>query len=674
MARPLYILLLWAFAQATPLVGQEALEDLEALLDQNRIERLEKSYGEDLRGLEAYEALLDEKFVRARELAEAILRDDPNSIAGHGAMGMVQHHGEGNLPVALYHLKKSRDLFEARYGAYPSDGTPWRWHAMSLTEMAFVSGEMGRHQDKIDLLVQRDSIYDPPQPAEQGWPYMRLRQYDRARIAAEAGIATGEQNQIATALTVLCAVEAELLLREASYDACVEAANHDRDNGSRNPTPFTNAAEAALGMLRFSEAEKFMQEGSRNFVYGTASNPWLDLTQLYLAEGRTAEALDAVRKMFQWRNRQPAYMDEQNRAETELTSAIFLTVAGRAREAAKLSSRTLDRPDRTGFTSSESEQMQAAAALVDRMAHATLAERLEEEASWSSWRDVLPIRAAALKHRLRSWASGRRAASLLSDQRILLSTLQPYLAGAVEAPEWLEPELIAPMGSGVLKAALAEAKSRETLLDAEGYFLAWETEIAVLEGHEKKALELADQALVRLPGPESLLRARVTVLAAQAAFRRGDLPRSVAFFDQAMQLDPGAIRRLGASLPAVFYESPGPIAEAAADYLRDSPRFRHSPEGGFQVRVEGESEGGSAFLLSPVGTVLATVTITPRAGDTVETMARRLAKEFHEAAFAPRLDLTQADLRTLDGSPAAGRSQERLHSVLTEVVEESERP
>lgn len=670
-------LLALAALPGLPLQAQESFEEMEDLLDQERQQRLSSSYGDDLRALEAFEALTQEKFVRSRELAEKLLREDPNSFLGHCLMGMVQHRGEGNLPISLFHLKKGRELFEARFGPFPGGDTPWRWHAMTLNELAFVSGEMGRHHDKIRYLEERDELYDPPQPADRGWPLMRLRNYEAARAAAEAGLATNDQYQIATALTVLCAVEAEQQMREASYEACAESARHDRDNflGSHHPTPYTNAAEAALGMLRFGEAERFLLEATGYFVSGTPSNPWLDLTQLYLAEGRTSEALDSVRSMFKWRHSQPPYMDEQNRAETELTSAIFLTIAGHALEASKITSRSLDRPDRTGFTSSESEQMEAAAALVDLLANRTVAELLEEEASWAPWRRAVEARLGAWRHRLRAWSSGRRAASLLGDKRILLSTLQPYMAGSVEAPEWIESELIEVLGPGVVAAALEEARKRETLPEAEGYFLAAEVEIATLRGDERRALEHMDKALDLLPGSEALLRARITVLGARAADRMGDLPRAVELFDQAMQTDPGAVRRLGASLPTAFYEAPGELAQATADHLRGSPRFHHSKGGGFQVRLEGDTENGAALLLSPQGTRLAAVTVTPRAGDTVESMARRLAKEFHEAAFAPVLDLTQADLRTLDGSPLAGggRSRERLRSVLSEVVDETER-
>ena len=150
---------------------------------------------------------------------------------------------------------------------------------------------------------------------------------------------------------------------------------------------------------------------------------------------------------------------------------------------------------------------------------------------------------------------------------------------------------------------------------------------------------------------------------------RGERQRAVAAFDQVMQIDPGAIRRAGAALPASIYASPTDTARKARDLIEDSPRLDLG-KGGFQVRIEGGEDGLFAQLLSPQGAVLSAVQVTPRAGDDgVDTMVRRLAREFHDETFAPRIDLTQADLQTLDGSPTAGggRSQLMIDSVLQEV-------
>jgi len=649
-------------------------DDLAEALEEAELIAIPEGFGDDPLARVAWLALERNRFVRAREVSERMLAEDPKSIPGHCLLGLVHHRAEGNLPVALYNIRRCRQLFEARYGEFPGDEAPWYWHVLSINESAFVSGEMGRHEDKIRYLRERDEVYQPERPADRGWPLMRLRRYGEARLAVQEALEIGEPEGVRAAKTVLCAIEAEEQRREESYMACLEAAEYDRREslGYPNPVPFTNAAEAALGMLRMDQAEHFILDATRRFTAPTVANPWMDLTLLYLSEGRMPEALDAVRKMFRWRNRQPAFIDEQNRAEAEMTSAVFLIAAGHAEDAARITDRVLDRPDRTGFTSSESEQMEAAAALIDRLANRTAAELLAEEASWSTIGDALRARMAAAERRLRAWSSGRRAAALIARERILDATVRPYLAGSVEIPEWIEPEIVDVVGPGVLQAALSKARERETLAAAEGYFLAYETEIAYLRGRDQEALDHAEEALRTLPEAEVLLRARVATIAAMASQDRGDHGRALAMYDLAMQSDPGIIRRMGIALPTRFQTSPGPIAKLAERYLRRSPRFDEASSG-FTLRISGLADAGEAYLLGANDTVLAQVRVTPRAGEDTEDLARRLAQELHEAAFAPRLDLTQADIRSLDGSPTAGgaRSSERLRSVLSDLADES---
>ncbi|MCG8456333.1 MAG: hypothetical protein MI919_08625, partial [Holophagales bacterium] len=420
-------------------------------------------YEEELWARAARDALVRGKNIRARELTEQILAHDPDSFVGHTLMGIVQHRAEGNLPRAVFHLEKARELFEKRHGPQPDSDAPWIWHARIVGSLAGVRGEMGQHEEKVRLLLEHDELYSPPRPADRGWPLMRLRRYDEARMAvAEALLLEDQPDQVSHALTALCAIEAELQDREKGYLACLDAAEHERRESFPGPTPFTNAGEASLGLLRFDQTEALILEASELFVHGTVSNPWLDLTQLYLGQGRMAEALDAVREMFTWRQRQPPYMDEQNRAETEMTSAIFLLVAGYEAQAARITRRAVERPDRTGFTSSETEQLEAATALVDSLVSRTLAERYLEEASWSPPLDAARALVRSFQSRLRAWSSARRATSQMADTRILDATLRPYLAGSVELPEWLEPELVSALGPGVIRAALKRTRALET--------------------------------------------------------------------------------------------------------------------------------------------------------------------------------------------------------------------
>jgi hypothetical protein len=616
--------------------------------------------GKEDRANRAYAMLIEGRNLAAREIAQEILAKEAESFRGHYLLGTVLRRAEANLPLALYHLKRARQSFEAQYGTLPGDGAPWRWHASALDELVAVTGEMERFEEQLVLIGERDRLYLPHRPGERAWPLMRLRRYDEARAAVEEGIKTRDPEQTSVAQTALCAIESELQRRDAAYRACLAATRQLGDIGGQ-ATLYTNASESALGLLKMDEAERLLLEAARHFQSGVASNPWLNLVWLYLAEGRTAEALSAAREMINWRVSQPAYMDEQTRAWTDLAAAMFLVVLGRGEEAARVTGRTLLRPDRTGFTSAESAQMEAGTAFLDRQAALVAAERKAEEASWLPWRDAIRARAAAARFRLRAWSSGRRAAALIADDRRLVATLRPYLAGGVGLPEWLEGDLCRTLGA----AALRRARVVETLPAAGAYFDAFEAEVALLQGRRSDAVRFAERALQSLPRREVLLQARVAAVGAQAARDDGDGARGLAFLLRALQLDAGVVRRLGLALPAAVSASGGAVATQAAAYLERSPRFtRERP--GFRIEVTGDDVSGAACLVGPQGERLACGTVTPRAGEDGAAIARRLAAEFHAQVFAPRVDLTQADLRSLDGSTTAGRDRgnRRIQGIL----------
>ena len=129
-----------------------------------------------------------------------------------------------------------------------------------------------------------------------------------------------------------------------------------------------------------------------------------------------------------------------------------------------------------------------------------------------------------------------------------------------------------------------------------------------------------------------------------------------------MQIDPGTIRRLGLALPTVLEAGDTAVAQNAGDLLAGSPRFDLEAGPGFRLQVSGNEKAAQACLLDPRGSRLSCAAITARTGEDVDTFTRRLVAELHQNAFAPRLDLTQADLRSLDGSPTAagGRAAEKI--------------
>jgi tetratricopeptide (TPR) repeat protein len=655
-----------AQAPADPEAPEDLLGEISAVLPDG--------LGNDLESWIAWRMLDADQPIRARERAEAILARDPRSIGGHVVLGFAFYLGEGNLALARYHLRRAQQLFEEDHGLPPREGSPWLWHYRASSALAEVAGEMGRDAERLAVLEARDELY-AFRPGDRGWTLMRLRRYGEARAMARLALELEDlPDQQAHARNTLCAVEAELLEREEALRWCMAAVELDAADPGKGALEYSNAGEAALGVLRLDEAERLYLEGTRHFVSGTPANPWLELAHLYVAQGRTGEARDAMREMLAWAERQPAYIDVQTRGAIDLAAATFLIAAGRPLEASRITARSIDRPDRQGNISFAARARHGAAALVDRVAHRSAAALRDEEASWLPRREAWRARLGALGHRLAAWWSGRRARALVAERRLLVHTVLPYATGSVVLPEWLQLETVEVAGPGAIRAALRAARATDPQADARGYLRAVEVELASRRGRPREAALAARSALDELPRAELLLRAHVAARGAQAALADGDDPLALELFDRALQWDPGVIRRLDLALPCVF-ESSGAAREAER-MLRGSPRLRDAGFG-FRVRTR-ERSGGSleACLVGPTGARRACAEVTPERGEGRDETARRLAAALHERAFAPRVDLTQADLHSLDGATAAVglRGAERVRRMLDEWRGESPAP
>ncbi len=621
-------------------------------------------------------AALDEgKLVRAREIGERLLGADPSSYAGHCLVGLVQRRAEGNLPRAVFHLKRCLALFEQQHGE-PGPDTPWYWHLLATDNLIELHQDMGRQVQALAYIDELDRYYEGDHRAYRGWPLVELGRYDEARALAAEILASSESSHDRTrAWITLCYLEGELLNFQESYEACREALRTDPDV-SFDPVTLTNAAESARGVLRMDESERWLLQATEHFRRGTLSVPWMDLMNMYVDQGRAPEAVGAMREMFAWRARQPPDVDVQNWTYQDLSSAMLLLVAGHPVEASRLTRRALDQPDRVGRNSVDPVQLEAAGMLLDRAANLAAAELRAEEASysgfWAGWR----ARLASWGHRLRAWRSGRRVIALMVHERVLLTRFAPYPPGFVRVPEWIEPDLVELLGSGVVESALERARALELVDGQHGYAAVFAAEIEASRTHRERALGLAEASLARLPRFEALLRARVAARAAQVAVEAGELERAAELYDLVFQLDPGAIRRLGLSVPAQLAGGGSPLARETLARLRRSPRL-HRAEQGFKVTVEErEEQGAMACLLGWNDVVLACASVKPEPGEAPRDAARRLARSFHARAFAPRVDLSQSDLATLDGSTTVGGDDqgERLRFVLRDFRGEAAAP
>jgi hypothetical protein len=175
-----------------------------------------------------------------------------------------------------------------------------------------------------------------------------------------------------------------------------------------------------------------------------------------------------------------------------------------------------------------------------------------------------------------------------------------------------------------------------------------------MSGSYEKGLAALTAAKEKLPQEEVLLRARMEALAAHALERSGQLDRAAVAWRNAMERNAGLIRLLDLSIPVTLSSDNSPGANEAVSWLEKSPRFHRGR--GFSLAVSTTGRRMYAQLRGRDGAVLAQAStlVLPDIKDT----ARMLCKEVHRKAFATKIDLSQMDINSLDGSVTSGDSSQ----------------
>jgi hypothetical protein len=607
--------------------------------------------------LEAFFALISQRHIRARELAQKVLDREPTSFVAHYVLGEVEHDAEANFPRAVFHLERAKELYEARFGVLPRDGAPQRWHPRILMALANAYGELDQHEKKLALLAHYNDMYEPDALAERAWPLMKERRFDEARSAVQEALATGDLRQREIALNSLCAIEFEAGDDVASYAACKRAMDNARGLGSElDPADLMNFAEASRSVFKLDEAERIDREATEVATawYG---NPWSELAELYTREGRLSEALSSLREVPKYRAQRPPHVRESDRNENRRALSAFFILLGRPDDALRITQKALIAPDRRGHNSRDPAQDRSIAALLDRAAHGLKAERLREAAAAAPLYLRILQRAQARYEELSAWLSARRAMRALDTEARLVGTLQIGTARAAVMPPWLATDLAYAGGAGALRAAVAAARKADPRTTAGSYYDAFDGEAAYLAGDFTAAETALMRAIGGLPQAEQLLRARCLAVLAALRFDSGRVDLALEDFERTIQLDPSVLRRLSLTLPVRVSNAVGDAADDVEDAIGRSPRFDVG-RAGLPLELRGDGAGLSVCLRGVSGAELACGTAPRKADESAADYTARLMAEVHDHLFAPRIDLSQVDASSLDGSNLRGNVQD----------------
>lgn len=661
--------------------------------------------------LEVMQLYQDGRLITARRKVDELLETEPYSIYGHYVLGQVLRESEGQLPKSMKHLGRARELFETRYPKFPlPEGDMKELHREILFAGQGVAGELEEFEYQLSMLDFYDSLYSPELVAEHAWPLMKLGRTAEARKVAKEAIESDTPGSRSLGLNAMCAIEGEAATRQPRFEACLAAFDDASERAAKDEpgappderTPLAvhayNASQAAHGVLRPDEVERLAIAGTSRLDF-TPANPWRVLTRLYVSQARFSDGIYALQEMLRWRRRQPPYLREQDRAQTDVAQATFLLAIGRTEPGMLLVDRALERPDRRGLTSGTKEQATGAHALLRLALRRADAEHQAERDSWGEAEDEAdaknkpeedPVAVGPVRRSAANLADRERIRTILTDEARMMASFRPYVSGGLEpVPTWLVGDLIDVVGPGIARVMVEQARDAETESETKDllapYYDALEAEIALAEGEEGEALRLVEKALSTLPETEVLLKARVAAVGAEAADEKGDGSRAQDYLAQVMTLDPGTIRRRGLALPVTIRNSAGgTIASVVTERLEDSPRL--SEGGGFTLALAGADRALRLCLSGPDGAELSCTevdytdaTVTKKADDgegdseevpmTDDQAILATLQAFHDRAFGFGLELSSIDLRSLDGQTVVAEeaTRDKMQSVIDEV-------
>lgn len=632
----------------------------------------------DQLAVQAEEKLANDELIGARGLAEEALELDPEQYRAHYVMGMVQRDSEGNLAQAMYHLGESRRSYETRYAT--SLDTEWRFHQNLIYVVQLVAGEIEEYDYQLDIIEFYNARYDPDLIGERAWPLMKLGRLDEARAAAAEAVGLEDEWQQSVGLNAQCALESEAGSREQAYVACLTALDAERMSPEADVTVDAyNASLAAFQSLRYEEGEAFALEANTGSTVSTA-NPWAVLAGAYVAQGRGVDAVAAVRSMQGWRSRMDPELRDMNRAELDAVFATVLLAAGEPELGYDVIARAIDFPDRRAMTSGSADQARGGHALLRIALRRARAERMRERASTQGIVKRLAKSIGRLAPDTLEWEDRAAVVAVLSNSKRLDQTLRMYLDGGLQsAPPWLLGELIPVLGTGVVAESLGRARESEASPGMTPFYDALGAEVAWWSGRYTDARELAASASTNLPGEEVLLRARVQALAADAAWRQGDMGEALTLTTEAMGNDPSVLRRLGFQVPAtVTVTSGGAAADYAETMLWRSPRL-NSESSAFVVSISSESDILRICLTSPTGMRMA-CGLEPRQPPAAEgeevvpwtdwERAQQTVDSFHRKAFGLPTGLTRTELSGLDGTNTIDTqaARQEMESLLQDLI------
>ncbi len=615
----------------------------------------------------AFDSLQRRDWPKARRQAEAVLSKNPDSYIATYVLGRVHADAEGNLARALYLLRKARARVELTHGLPPAAGDPRAWHRRILLREALVLGQMDRRVDQLAAFDLLDAHYAPKQTVNRIWPLLKLGRFEEARAIGEALLHDPDPDIRERAYNGLMAVEEEAGNRKPSYTWGQRALE---SMGQDTCILATNTALGARRAFDFPQTITYDQRALKANDGSCPTSPHAQLSAMYLVFGQFQQSLSALKALRA--APRPPHLRVQNEMVIRARFVELLLALGQFDEAEIRVREILAAPDRAGMISAASEIVELSNALLGYSVLTARYHQLLERASARSVWPAIRTRLEAEQIAASRWRAAREATRLAALPETLRKHVRPYYTDVMP---WYGADMLAVFGGGVLRKAIAEVRALETdYPDAAGAFLdGYLAELTWREGDYAEAIAAGEAALKALPQEPKLLRNRIRAWIADSRWRTGDLDGARRDYAAVLDFQPTAMRHLGLALPVTLGPVSGPDGDAITERLQASPRLDFDTRAPFELSVETD-EQGARVCLQTAKRLCATLAgedyaaakkaeAEPPDGTTGDVIAAAIDR-FHDEVFAPRIELTQSDINSLDGRAVRQSARDALDGLL----------
>lgn len=602
----------------------------------------------------AESAFQSQKYAQARQLTEELLKREPDNYAALYLLGAIYHYGEGSIPRAYYCYSRARKGIEKAYPDHPESSPSGSLYGLVLEQLSETAQQLEHYQEAVDLIDERDQLYpSQKQTARKGWPLLKLGRYDESRELMLKLLQDPEHSGYRDhALNTLGNIEFEADNLEKSYEYFQKIAA-EAGAGS-DPVFYCNAGEAARDLLRYDESEKLMLKSTENFNSYTYSDPWGFLADLYAAESRMPEALAALKQMQAWRISGNAQASQNKWAECYGHVGSVLLQIGYDEMALDKLGMLIRRQDRNSSISTAPSLVEARLVYIYSLALQRNIQRTREKLSYAAWREVPALLVKLFSMERQVVREREKVANLIASNTGIDGFIQPYGAKALDAPS-LSTACWTCFGPGAVIAAverslkvdkpeMAARKPYLTAILGEAYLYDWR--VADCEAQLQKALKT-------LPAAEVKLRNRCQAVLVRALIQQGRRTEAMGYLQSLMDSDPSQLRACQVALPITIESDGSQGANSARNWLYASPRCQRQA-GGFTLKLQSDQDKVTGQLVGPDGTSAGRFEGQPRGNSS--DAARSFCEVFHAQAFAPILDLSQGDIRSIDGSTGAVRA------------------